>query len=526
MCLRPIKIPNNSRVLSRYYLSKGFIKVPCGDCSECQQSKSLEWLYRAYWQFQSVKAVNGYALFDTLTYSNENLPYMSQFLGESDVDFPCFSVPDIQGFFNRLRSSVRWKLGLKKNDEVPLKYFLTSEYGTSEKGTHRPHYHIILYVYDNRLKPLDLSYMVSSCWKKGRTDGAKFNGKRYVLDKRYISAHSKQAEATHLHQYVAKYVEKDSEFSKVVKSRLYKYLYSQYQNEMQTKGESYHFDFSNMQRDEDGLIKCPSAKTDGYPVAFFEWLAVPRVHSMYLKAKHLVEQFHKQSIGFGEYLIENLDLPYLWKTGCQRFDLCKQNKKVIDIPLPMYYYRKIFQEQVYIFNKLSWQNTEIGKRYKRYRQNRQIENLAHRIRNTFRFHDAAPDKWLMSNYLDLARYGLKFRDSVGYVDEQCNIADKLNKSYLVSCQNKSLYHGRMLSKFYHDESKPFSCHLNPCISLIDYVERYKYRDSDFKYKVDDYDKLLDLYEKLRLEDSAGKQELFDKIQRHHKILHKQYMLQL
>ena len=105
MCLRPVKIPNNSRVLSRYYLSKGFIKVPCGECSECQQSKSLEWLYRAYWQFQSVKAVNGYALFDTLTYSNENLPYLSQFLGESEVDFRSFHIQKSESILMELHRS-------------------------------------------------------------------------------------------------------------------------------------------------------------------------------------------------------------------------------------------------------------------------------------------------------------------------------------------------------------------------------------------------------------------------------------
>lgn len=437
MCLNPIRVPNNSSVLSRYYLSKGFRTLPCGHCFECQQMKSLEWEYRAWWQFRDIKKHNGYALFDTLTYTDDCLPHISDFLDNTGVDFPCFSLPDVQSFMNRLQQAIRYRYGYKKTEALPMKYFLTSEYGTTENRTHRPHYHIIFYIYDSRISPLCLSHLINRSWPHGRTDGVDWKGKNYVLKKRVIDANSWNAEAVHLSQYVTKYIEKDCKFSKVINARLWAYMFSLYQKYCDSVGENYSIDFTSPLYDEDGLpITNRSSKKDN--VEFWSWFQRKDVHSTFLKAKHLVEQFHKQSQQFGMLLLDEIDLPYLWNTGCQKYR--KGDGNVIDVKLPLYYYRKLFQEQVYLGDKLVWTNTEIGKRYVAHQQRLLIHKYADDIKNAFLTEGCD----CPCNPHELAEYVVKFKDTVGLVDKTFSLFDILDSSHLyllkdVDCNKLTYY---------------------------------------------------------------------------------------
>lgn len=505
MCISPIRIPNNSRVISRYYMTKGYIQVPCGECVECQQSKSLEWQLRARWQFEEVKRSNGYALFDTLTYSDENLPYLSDFLPTSGFDCPCFSLPDVQGFFNRLRAAVRYKYHIRSNESLPLKYFLTSEYGTSERGTHRPHYHIILYCFDNRISPIDLSYLISQCWYFGRTDGAKYNGKRYVNEKRVIRAHTKDGDSIHLHQYVAKYVEKDCAFQRTIKKRLHGYMYSRYKQYLVSLGSTYERDYKSWIFVDD--IPYAHGVKEIEDMDYLSWLRSPDVHSLFLRTKHLIEQFHKQSQGFGEMLIDYLDLPYLWETGNVKFRQANKCATVVQMKLPTYYYRKIFQEQIYIGNKLSWQNTDLGKQFREVRSTALVHQLADRMKNVF----LTAGRNVDVNWLDLARYAVKIKDSVGFVDVESNVEDKLNHPHYFSVQNKRLYHGRLLSRFLHDESSKFRCHLNPAVPLQDWYSLHVWRD-DYAEWTHGFDKLLQEFEELTYQMKSKLQERFEALQ--------------
>lgn len=499
MCLSPLKLPTNSSVIGSIYTQKLYNYVPCGDCADCQQSKSREWLFRAHWQFEEVKSCNGFALFDTLTYSNENLPYLSDFLGYSAVDYPCFSLPHIQEFFNRLRIQFRRKYNV--DGKLPLRYFLTSEYGTDEKFTHRPHYHIILYCLDSLVNPIDLSYLISNCWLYGRTDGARYNGKRYVLEKRVIRAHTKDGDSAHLHQYVAKYVEKDSDFSKVIKDRLYRYMYNLYLTECQ---QTYAGgDSSNWLLDNDGFPFKMSPKYVN-DLDFITWLRIPRVHSIFLKTKHLVEQFHKQSQGFGEYLLEKLDMPYLWRTGAQKFRLPDKNATIINVPLSIYYYRKLFQEQVYLADKLVWQYTEFGKKFSDVRKFRQSRYLADDIMNTFRLYNYH----CVVDYQKLADYSIYHENSIGYVRGSSSVDDRLSSLHWFLFKR----HGkRYVSEFYYpDDSEYIDFSID-----FDYFARLNITHDDY------YDKLLDKYRELKSIISSSKQEAYDMKQKRRKLFKKQ-----
>ena len=185
MCLNPITIKNPKKRIS---LSGGMpfsIQVPCGECAECKELKRTEWYYRTYYEAMSCFDSNGYVLFDTLTYRDEELPHVSEFIDiDSEWDASCFDVEDYRLFFVRLRMALQREIGW--NPAHCLKYFLTSEYGTDDRYTHRPHYHVLFFVRGDengrRVDPLVLSKLINKCWMKGRTDGIDYKPYKYVMN--------------------------------------------------------------------------------------------------------------------------------------------------------------------------------------------------------------------------------------------------------------------------------------------------------------------------------------------------------
>lgn len=89
------------------------LKLRCGNCPECWQAQSTEWAIRCYLETKLHK--QNCVL--TLTYSNTSSELVKR---------------DYQLFIKRLRKSIN----------VPIKYFLSGEYG-SLRG--RPHFHLIIF---------------------------------------------------------------------------------------------------------------------------------------------------------------------------------------------------------------------------------------------------------------------------------------------------------------------------------------------------------------------------------------------
>lgn len=106
-----------------------YLEVPCGKCLACLTNKRNDWAFRLQ---QEHKASKG-ACFVTLTYHPKYLP-------ENGLN-----KRHVQKFMKRLRKIYGQK----------LRYFMVGEYGTETK---RPHYHIILFHYDegNRLNTLHI----------------------------------------------------------------------------------------------------------------------------------------------------------------------------------------------------------------------------------------------------------------------------------------------------------------------------------------------------------------------------------
>lgn len=94
--------------------------VPCGKCEACLKRYVSAWSSR----LSLCARGSNFSFFVTLTYADEHLPKNAEV---------CKS--DVQKFFKRIRKH------FAVYDDFDLKYVLISEYGPSEDGTHRPHYH-------------------------------------------------------------------------------------------------------------------------------------------------------------------------------------------------------------------------------------------------------------------------------------------------------------------------------------------------------------------------------------------------
>lgn len=370
MCLSPIRVRNRSKILSQTLANQLYIDIPCGKCEECMQKKKDEWHMRLYYEYLSCCKSGGYMLFDTLTYDNKHLPHILDYKddlkgyvdGEID-NFSTFRRSDIRYFMVRLRRRLSYKgYNVAKN----LRYFICSEYGTDERFTHRPHYHVVMFVYNSFISPLDLSRAICSSWNFGRTDGIPFKSSVYVTSKRIFSQENEASHRNNLFRYIAKYIVKNSDYQSVIDTRL---------------------------------------------------SLLPRNHSV----RREIAQFHVQSQGFGisaiyesnnsySYIFENGSLKYLGGKGL----LC-------NIPLPSYFDRKLHYNLVYNLYSSSktWQLTEKGRIYKEnrmlYRESRMLKSVTAIVDNLYLYVSDNQSVISIRQSIEEALDGRSLGDYVDYV---------------------------------------------------------------------------------------------------------------
>lgn len=333
MCLNPIQIRNPTKKIARSGGQKLMLEVQCNKCAECVLAKRAEWNFRSYQELQNTLRNGGFVYFDTLTYSNEHLPMLSDYIDIKQYglkNHSCFSHSHFKLFLKNMRRQLQYHY-----KDVMFKYFLTSEYGVDDRYTHRPHYHILFYVY-GKIPPLDFSRLVSKCWQYGRTDGLPYKSIKYVSQHIYgnnigFGANNSIDVVTAVCGYVSKYITKSSEFQKVLDKRIYK-LQSQIE-------------------DKD-LIK---------------------------QLIRQVDMFHRQSQGFGCAYLYNADereRALLQENKC----LVPDKKKVfVTLPLPMYYKRKMYYQcKKHSDGRRYWELTDNG--YKALIEN-QLKSVTKEISN-------------------------------------------------------------------------------------------------------------------------------------------------
>lgn len=254
MCTCPITIKNPSyqqkRTITRKDGSKYTIEnpyarlyntVPCGKCPECLQAKKDGYFIRCRNEFHEVQE-RGFFL--TLTYDNNNLPYIYYRDDNDDsksaarhrsIRVSLWNKRHVQAFLkainekalfyigkslgiNRLRRlgnkqviTKEWKDFLKDSPR-PFKYLCVCERGKADiyiadngkkrTGTSRPHYHVILFVEDERL-PMDVANkIITSSWTYGSCYNLIIKNDKGGYDRNALKAI----------EYVCKYVSKEQDF--------------------------------------------------------------------------------------------------------------------------------------------------------------------------------------------------------------------------------------------------------------------------------------------------------------------------
>lgn len=193
MCLTPITIRTRKHTFC-CDTDPLFYTVPCGHCKECLQHKQNSWAVRSYYELKRCMDNNGFALFITLTYDNNHLPWFDLVTTNYSYTLPCFCKSDITHFVDLLRKRLLRSCGRN----IEIKYLITSEYGGK---SHRPHYHGILYIYDNVYIDF-VRQTIRDIWKHGFV-GFGDNGGLVTDYKACV--------------YVTKYITKDFTFSSLLK---------------------------------------------------------------------------------------------------------------------------------------------------------------------------------------------------------------------------------------------------------------------------------------------------------------------
>lgn len=355
MCLNHRNIINRSKRLELSPKSSFRLDVPCGSCCECQSMKYSEYLFRSYYHALATTQKGGFCYFDTLTYKDESLPSVSKITGYPlSHDFPCFSRNDVRLFFVRLRRALsRAGYDVKGN----LSYFLTSEYGSREDCTHRPHYHVIFFVSFD-IHPYQFSKFVSAAWPHGRTDGAPFKSCIYVLNHVYGKYGSNQYPLLKLVNYVCKYVVKSSTF----KGEIIKRVNQIVSDESWNREEYLQW------------LECKYGKE------IKRDLFDDRKFKSFLY--RLCCEFHLQSNGFGLDALNYHDLTQVANDGYFRF---YDPKKIVrSIPIPVYFQRKMFYQLVNDFRGCAhWELTSQGQRFKSINRLKSVDVFVDKFQSWF-----------------------------------------------------------------------------------------------------------------------------------------------
>lgn len=330
MCLYPLTIRNPTKVVNTYGGQLLRMNVPCGRCAECLKAKRNEWYVRTHYEMMNTFAKGGYVYFDTLTYAPEYLPMLSHFIDLDKYglsDFSCFNHQHFKLFLKRLRRMIAYHYGVKKD---AFRYFLTTEYGEDDRYTHRPHYHILFFVYAD-IEPLNFSQMVADCWQYGRTDGFPFKPAPYVYQHVYgkdcgFGSNKDFKTTSSVCMYVSKYITKSSKFCKKLEKRL---------SFIKQQLMKYYANGSKSLTDED--------------------------RELIDDLRRNIDMFHRQSQGFGVSYLEDMTPTQLMFLAEDKVVMQDRNAIVKTYPMPMYYKRKLYYElKKHDDNTYFWQLTEAG----------------------------------------------------------------------------------------------------------------------------------------------------------------------
>ena len=502
MCLSPRQIVTRSRYISLLHQQPFIVNVPCNHCAECDSRNKMEWYYRIYHEWLNTYNRGGYVLFQTLSYSDDNLPMLCYELNRHGFDIdptpefhiPCFSRIDIDLFFKRLRRALERKgVVVARN----LRYWICGEYGTSEeyvtkngikrKGTHRPHYHVLFFVTAD-VSVFQLNDLINRSWNNGLIDRLRLSGSKA----NYFPCVS--GPNLGLSNYVAKYVQKSSPFESTIQSRINSVLDSYVTDlcEIFVPSRLSHY-YNNVDSIYNRFFTpmrvvelAGESSIDGKPVRDYDVDMDCSIRSSYKyrlfrnRVIRLVGQFHNQSQGFGSSALDVIDVHDVIESGY--VTMPDKFKILRKIPLPRYFRYKLFYEKKIVNGKSMFVRNSLGKIF----YNKSLYRLFLRTKDSF-------DCYKVTGYLppdcdtdSLSRYVVYKRGRVrgmlsNYVgsDEVFNsVACVFNYS---TPRDVAQFHGRFVSSVLaHCGDYYFHDGLRDCLSVQEFVGRYVYFDSYYE----------------------------------------------
>lgn len=459
MCLNPITIVNPTKYISLKHPDRYLLQVPCCKCAECQQVQSNQWFYRAWYEFRDIMQMpNSFVQFDTLTYSNRSLPYISDFVDvPNSLDFSCFNPRHWRQFVTNLNTQV----ARRYKKRVSFRYFMSSEYG-SEQKTFRPHYHVLFFVH-GAISPVEWSRLVAELWSYGRTDGSPYKSDNYVNCHNTIKTNH-IGDQLRVTNYVIKYVQKSCMYDKKLSTRLNAVMRH---------------------------IARVSAVVPDFEDTFTYTLIKESIN------RH-IGQFHRQSQHFGESALADIDLIQLTRDGCLYMP---HNQFVkVPVPLPTYYRRKLFYELVVVDGVRAWQDTELGRVYKQCRRKHLIKQTQDRFQSWCIQFNLDFDCERLAKYVHLKR-GRIIADNVeSTLEERYNASDLFN--YVTRYDKEALHDRGLTNQFVGNSVLGYNNSLLPkSYTIRSFIEKYVYTDAELE------NQLAVFADKLK-ERNAQKQDAF------------------
>lgn len=416
------------------------IEVPCGECCECQAARSNEYTVRSYYQYLDCVSKGGYVYFFTLTYDDEHLPHLYDFQDDLDLpfklpfdkdgngvfDYSCFNYRDIRLFIVNLRRQLEYH-GFDVKGK--LKYFICSEYGHEDeyvdehgnlrKGTRRPHYHGLIYVYEpGKLSPFELAGYIDKLWDKGRTDGPAYRERSYVLD--HIFMGSDELHARAVSHYVGKYMVKDYDWMNGLRKRFddicdyirkvqFEELWRYYGVNKCLEGDL--MSEQCMQEIEEPLWNICWCHKTSFGKRFDEMFKIcqsyfPDMDEEMLKKslrdfllmekelwsekrailKRHIMPFTRQSQGYGLYMIDYLTPDWIFKNNCVEMPDKDCIKK--QMPIPGYIVNKLFKEQkVDEFGNVYMDWSEYGIEFRKFHSVESMKRQCDKVEEVFNYYN-------------------------------------------------------------------------------------------------------------------------------------------
>lgn len=508
MCYQQITIPTRSRLISRLHRQPLLQTCCCGKCFECQSLKHQEWLFRIYHEWKDCIARGGYIFFDTLTYDDEHLPYLSDFFDIPDeLDNSCFSRSDLRSFVTSLSDRIRNKYGA---DSTLFRRFIAAEYGKDEdyydergrlrKGTIRPHYHCLFFCSVPNLDVVTLRNMIHDVWSRGRTDNVRFYGKH----SNYFVGYGGDSQLA-VSNYVAKYIQKDMQYQSMVDVRVENVCAEnakQYYDSLVVSRS--HCDIDNINHIFVDEVKISVDDTCNY----YKSQTYKRLRSSLLRS---VAQFHLQNNGFGASALSEFDINEIMETGC--VIMPDKQKLVRRIPLPLYYKRKLFYTLVKFENGFRcWIPNDDGKKYLSLSRARLCLNLSRKYQNINELYKLN----LNCDFDELARYVVYYKgrnngiygNDVTFVDCISLPSSERLFNYCTSI-DKQLFHESVLSsEFVGLNGVYLTNYLESVVPLSFYLRKHVIDDSYCK-SFNGFDAILSVLNSKIAEIGRMKQQLYD-----------------